>query len=204
MKTFSIAFVSSLLIITFFLPIPKISAQQSSVAEQELIALSTQWMEALERKDQATLERFLADEYYISEPGDLTKVERSEWLKNALEMDWSNLRFENFKVDLYGDTAVVTALLDFKVTTKSGIPIRTNSQATDIWVKRNGQWQVAGLTPMICYVALCKEADFISLKFCAFHQISKTRLGAQIVPFRLNLEQYHSRVVFLESLFQLI
>ena len=127
MKTFSIAFISLLLIITFFLPIPKISAQQSSVAEQELINLSTQWMEALERKDQATLEQFLAEEFYISAPGDIAKVERSEWLENALEMDWRNLRFNNFKVDLYGDTAVVTALLDFKVTTKSGIPIITNS-----------------------------------------------------------------------------
>jgi hypothetical protein len=58
-------------------------------------------------------------------------------------MDWRNLRFHNFKVDFYGDTAVVTALVDFKVTTKSGIPISTNGQVTDIWIKRNGQWQVA-------------------------------------------------------------
>ena len=117
--------------------------QQTTASEQELVSLSTEWMVALERKDQAALERFLTEEFFISAPGDLNEVGRGEWLKNALEMDWQNLRFNNIKVGVYGETAVVTALLDFKVTTKSGIPISTNAQTTDIWVKRNGQWQVA-------------------------------------------------------------
>ncbi len=143
MKLFSIAFVSLLLISAFVICAQETSGQQPNAAEQELIALSTQWMEALEHKDQAALERFLAEDFYISSAGELDKVNRSEWLKNALEMDWRNLRYHNFKVDFYGDTAVVTSLLDFKVITKSGIPISTNGQVMDIWIKRNGQWQVA-------------------------------------------------------------
>ena len=143
MKLFSIILVSLLLISAFVLCAQEICGQQINASEQELVTLSTQWMEALERKDQAALERFLADGFYISSVGELNKVSRSEWLKNALEMDWRNLRYQNFKVELYGDTAVVTSLLDFKVTTKSGIPISTNTQVTDIWIKRNGQWQVA-------------------------------------------------------------
>lgn len=143
MKLSSTAFVSLLLMSAFAIRAQEASGRQTNASEQELVALSTQWMEALERKDQAALERFLAEDFYISAPGELNKVRRSEWLKNALEMDWRNLRYHNFKVDLYGDTAVVASLLDFKVTTKSGIPISTNTQVTDIWVKRDGQWQVA-------------------------------------------------------------
>ena len=113
-----------------------------STAEQELIALSNQWSDALARKDIAVLERFLAADFYVSTMGDLHKTPRSEWLKNVEEMDWNSLKYRNVKVDFYGDTAVMTALIDFKVTTKSGIPISTDTQITDIWVRRKGQWQV--------------------------------------------------------------
>jgi len=114
-----------------------------SAAQQELITLSEQWNDALARKDATVLERILAEEYYISAPGETNKTVRSVWLKNAQEMDWRDLRFHNFKVDIYGDTAIVSALLDFKVTTNRGIPISTNAQVVDVWVRRDGRWQVA-------------------------------------------------------------
>jgi len=121
------------------------SGQQTNSAEQELITLSKQWMEALERKDQAALERFLADDFFITAPGDIEKTDRSEWLKNAEELGWSSLKYHNFRVNTYGDTAVVTALLDFKFAgSPDGFKIPINeAEVTDIWVRRNGQWQVA-------------------------------------------------------------
>ena len=142
MKLFSIAFVSLLIINTFLINPSEVFGQQSG-SEQELISLSTQWNEAVERKDEAALEQLLADEFYVSSPGDPKLVNRSEWIKNAVELDWHNMRYNNLKVDFYGDTAVVTGLLDFRVTTKLGIPIITNSQVTDVWIKRNSRWQVA-------------------------------------------------------------
>lgn len=114
-----------------------------STAEQELITLSEQWNDALARKDIAALERFLAPDFYVSAAGTLNKTQRSVWLKNVEEMDWNSLKYRNIKVDFYGDTAVMTSLIDFKVTTKSGIPIITDTQVTDVWVRRNGQWQVS-------------------------------------------------------------
>jgi ketosteroid isomerase-like protein len=138
----SIAF-GSLLLATVLTLAQETSGQQTDAAEQELITLSTQWMEALERKDRDVLERFLADDFFVTAPGSVEKTERGEWLKNAIEMDWSSLQYHNFRVNIYGETAVVTALLDFKVTTGWGIPISSDAQVTDIWVKRNGRWQVA-------------------------------------------------------------
>lgn len=117
---------------------PEYSAEQ-----KELIALSEQWNDALERKDIPALERFLAAEFYVSPQGMLDKTDRSTWLKNVSEMDWNSLKYRSVKVDFYGDTAVMTSLIDFKVTTKSGIPISTDTQIADVWVRRSGQWQVA-------------------------------------------------------------
>ena len=57
-------------------------------------------------------------------------------------MDWRDLRYRNFKVDLYRETAVVTAVVESKLGIW-GIPLHSDVQVTDIWVKRNGQWQVA-------------------------------------------------------------
>lgn len=114
-----------------------------SAAQQELITLSEQWNDALARKDMAALERFLAADFYVSAAGALRKTERSVWLKNVEEMDWNALKYRNIKVDVYGDAAVMTALIDFKVTNRWGIPISTDTQVTDVWTRRNGQWQVA-------------------------------------------------------------
>lgn len=140
--TFAIAF-GLLLSASVLVHAQATSDQQTRSTEQELIALSTQWMEALERKDLPALERFLAEDYFISAPGEVEKTDRNEWLKNAVELDWTSLKYHNPRVNVYGDTAVVTALLDFKVTGSLGIPLSSDAQVTDIWVKRNGQWQVA-------------------------------------------------------------
>ena len=114
-----------------------------SAAQQELISLSEQWNDALARKDMAALERFLAADFYVSAAGALRKTERRVWLKNVDEVDWNSLKYRNIKVDIYGETAVMTALIDFKVTSRWGIPISTDTQVTDVWTRRNGQWQVA-------------------------------------------------------------
>lgn len=119
-----------------------ICAQENSGTEKELMALSTQWMEAVVRKDRSALEGFLAPDYYYSEPGYLEITDRTTWIKNAMEMDWRDLRYRNFKVDLYGDTAVVSAMVVSKLGIW-GVPLGSDVQVSDTWVKRNGQWQVA-------------------------------------------------------------
>jgi ketosteroid isomerase-like protein len=100
-------------------------------------------MSALERQDGPALERFLSDDFYIASPGELKKVGRDEWLKNATGMRWSGLKFNRMKVDVYGDTAVVTSLLDFRVAGPLGLPIRSDAQIVDVWLRQNGRWQVA-------------------------------------------------------------
>jgi len=129
-------------LLVFAISAQETSSQETYATQQELIALSTQWMEAVVRKDRPALERVLADDYYYAQTGELEITDRSAWLKRAMEMDWRDLRYRNFKVDLYGETAVLTAVVDSKLGIW-GIPLHSDVQVTDIWVKRNGQWQVA-------------------------------------------------------------
>ena len=109
--------------------------------EAELRRLSVEWMQALEAKDAKTLEAILASDYVLQMPGDPASraVLRAEWLRNALGMDWSRAHYENLRVRVNGDHALVTARLYFHV---SPMPIELDSTVMDTWERRDGRWQV--------------------------------------------------------------
>lgn len=109
--------------------------------ENDLQRLSMEWMTAIERKDKTSLESFLADDYVLQMPGDTEHqyVHRSEWLENAISMDWSNFRYENIVARVHGDHATVSSRLYFKV---SPYPLTFDSGVLDVWEKRGGKWQV--------------------------------------------------------------
>ena len=71
---FSIS-LGSLLVLT--IRAQETSSQETYATQQELIALSTQWMEAVVRKDRPALERVLADDYYYAQTGELEITNRS-------------------------------------------------------------------------------------------------------------------------------
>jgi ketosteroid isomerase-like protein len=117
-------------------------AQQA--VEQEVIAADRQWMSALERKDRATLDRMLADEYTLADLSGISSeppVAKTQWLQNAIHYDWHDLKFRSITAKVYGDVAVVTGTLHFGLKGR-GIPMSSDTEIVDVWAKRNGQWQV--------------------------------------------------------------
>ncbi|HUR96667.1 MAG TPA: nuclear transport factor 2 family protein [Pyrinomonadaceae bacterium] len=119
-------------------------AQNDGVEQRNLIDLSVQLMGAVERKDGATLERLVAEDFFVTSPGDLATVPRADWIANSVSMNWENPEFRNFRVNVYGDTAIVTSVMHFKVSGgKAPFPIITDTQLIDVWKRRNGQWQIA-------------------------------------------------------------
>lgn len=141
-RLFLYSLVSLLLTGVFTVRAQEAPSRDANATKQELTALSTQWMEAVVRKDRPALERFLADDYYYAQTGDLAITDRSAWLTRAMEMDWRDLRYRNIRVDVYQELAVVTAVVESKLGFW-GVPLNSDVQVTDIWVKRNGHWQVA-------------------------------------------------------------
>ncbi len=117
------------------------AAPPTAPDEAELKQLSQQWMTALERKDESRLQSLLADDFVLQMPGDSPTqyVHRAEWLKNAIDMDWSSLRYENIVVKVDGDQAIVSSKLFFKV---SPNPLPLDSGVIDAWERRGGKWQV--------------------------------------------------------------
>jgi ketosteroid isomerase-like protein len=131
----------SVLMLAIAFPVSFAAVGASTTDEAELRRLSVAWMQALEKKDAPALENILAQDYVLQMPGDMSSqyTVRSEWLKNAIGMDWTRFRYENLDVRVNGDQAEVSSRLYFHV---SPIPLELDSAVIDTWSKRDGRWQV--------------------------------------------------------------
>jgi ketosteroid isomerase-like protein len=119
-----------------------IRAQAPSAVERDLIKLENDWSTAWQKKDAAFLQKLFADEY-LSTASTGAIYSKAQELANVTAPGTSMASFAltDLKVHVYGDTAVVTGLN----TTKSTFNGKDDSGAyrfTDVFVKRDGRWQV--------------------------------------------------------------
>src|SRR5205823_5673387 len=114
---------------------------------QEFSHLYNEWMEAVRRHDLASLDQVLADDYVYTASGQ-GRVDRQSWLKMVQVYDLRSFEFRQLDVRIYGDVALV--LCDYRQTGTVGGEARTgNFLITDIWVQRDGRWQVAARSSIL-------------------------------------------------------
>lgn len=115
---------------------------QGGAAEQAVTARVREFLAALRKGEEATLAPFYADDYSVTVANGTaqTKAQRLEWVKaNAARM--RALDYQDLKVQVYGDTAVVTGHATGSA--EGAAPI--NSRFIQVWVKQGGTWRmVAG------------------------------------------------------------
>jgi len=118
-------------------------AQTPRSAEQELMALDQASNDAQVKKDRATLERLWGDDYlYTHSNGSVLNKAQDIADTMSGDMTWTAARLDDLKVKLYGDVGIVTGRLTMegKARQYASGPRRF----TDIFVKRNGRWQLVG------------------------------------------------------------
>ncbi len=111
------------------------------MVERELLKLEREWLDAYLNRDVAAMERIEADDFAITHADGrvLTKADEIAGLKRQTGPKDPNIAFltEGTKVRVYGDTAVLTGVVVFKF--KDSVE---RSRYTDVYVKRDGRWQV--------------------------------------------------------------
>jgi len=124
----------------FFLAIAATASAQSAV-EAELRHLNDVVSEMQVKKDVATADRLLADEYVMLQAdGEIsTKANVLSILKSP-DFDCTSLSTEEVQVRVYGNAAVVTGVAHFEATL-GGRDVGNVFRYTDVWVKKNGRWQ---------------------------------------------------------------
>jgi ketosteroid isomerase-like protein len=110
------------------------------MSEQEIKQIEIEWGDAFERRDMDALDRFMADEYILTDPlGNVrTKAESLQALRSN-QVLFESTKSDNVTVKIHGDTAVVTGRSTFRGRYK-GWSMSGQYQYTDVLVKRSDSW----------------------------------------------------------------
>lgn len=124
-------------------------------AETQLKKLEREWFNAVAKNDAATLNRIFADDFTAlnSDGSFVTKAEMAEMVK-AGKIKLDEIRSDEFKLRLYGTTAVVSGRSTY---IRDGKELGS-SHHTEVWVKRAGVWKA------VSWVSLPIKASVLSAK----------------------------------------
>ena len=120
-------------------------AVAASAAAEDVPATITQlekeWVAAIPKKDAATLERLLADEFAGTSPTahTYTKTNALDDLKNAKYVV-DSMELDDVSVNVYGNVAVAFTSQEEK-SHYAGTDTSGHYHYTDVWVKKDGRWQ---------------------------------------------------------------
>ena len=110
-------------------------------ASAVLPVLENDWMQAWIRKDRATCEAILAEDFLLTSARGVL-MPRDAWLAGAMgPIAGTSFQWEELKVRPFGDMAIVHGRSRQQATVNgqdwSGVFL-----TTDVWVLRDGRWQV--------------------------------------------------------------
>jgi ketosteroid isomerase-like protein len=108
----------------------------------EIIHLEREWADAGLKKDVATYEKILADDFVgqWADGSSSTKAETIADLSSDHDQ-YEAVELKDLKVRVYGSTAVVTGMF-YEKSTLGGHDATGLYRFTDVWVNKSDQWQV--------------------------------------------------------------
>jgi uncharacterized protein (TIGR02246 family) len=117
------------------------AASPAENVEQTITKLEREWAAALVKADAAAFDRLMADDWLMTtwDGQTVSKAQSIEEFKSGVAK-LTAAEIGNLKVRVFGDTAVATIGQTEKGTYK-GQDSSGHYLYTDVWVKRNGQWQ---------------------------------------------------------------
>lgn len=118
-------------------------AEETGTLERELLKISATMMEAYQKRDIATIQRTLADDFIGTYDGDVwNKSDLLEAVKKGDDVITS-MKNDDVKIRAYGpDTAIMTGQVTAEEKYK-GEDISGKHRFTIVFVRQNGAWRVA-------------------------------------------------------------
>jgi uncharacterized protein (TIGR02246 family) len=117
------------------------SAAADEEVKKEVLKLEEERDQALMRNDADWFERVFADDIdYIGASGrSSTKAQIVDEIRSRARK-WQAVRHDDYKVRVYGDTAVVSYRSDSTMEYQGKVTT-TLARTTDVYVKQGGQWR---------------------------------------------------------------
>jgi ketosteroid isomerase-like protein len=117
--------------------------ESREATEKALLALERKWMGALQQRDASALSQLVSEDFtlvtprLVFAPGD-----RDKYFQHAMrDQSLASYDFEGLTVRLYGRTALVSGRLRQSASV-AGEDWGGTYNFTDVWVSRDGAWQV--------------------------------------------------------------
>lgn len=106
----------------------------------ELVELSHELAQAVVRSDRDRLDSLLAEEFTLN--GAAGVLDRESFLEAAAgEYDIDEFAYEEIDPEVYGDTGVCVSRYRQEASF-DGRDLSGTMHVTDIWVRRDGRWQI--------------------------------------------------------------
>jgi ketosteroid isomerase-like protein len=124
-------------------------SQSPEAAEQAVLKVYRALDQAQFKKDRATMERLMADDYSYTHSNGAVNDKAAD-IKETMSDDikWTDTKSDDLKVRTYGNVAVVTGQVTLTGSAKNYVP--GPRRFTEIWVKRDGRWQnIGGQTTLV-------------------------------------------------------
>lgn len=113
----------------------------SAKAAEAILQLERDIMAAIKNKDAATLAPMVADDFiYRTHFG--AEANKTEFLESiaSFPVEILSIRGEELKVNVYGETAVLTGVQVAEARAAEGEPEEGAVAFTDVFVRREGRW----------------------------------------------------------------
>lgn len=98
--------------------------------------LESQWLKAVQQKDEATLNRILADDFEVwapEAPGD--PIPREDWLKKAFASKLQSFRLRQMAVRSASPEIAIASFVLSETLNRAGPPQTQNHFVVDVWAK---------------------------------------------------------------------
>ena len=111
--------------------------------EDGLRRLSNEWMQAWQNKDRETLDALLAPEFRLTSARTDQWVTRDEWIELAMgPVTNTSYSFDAMEIAVFDGAAIVWSRFS-QVASVGEEDWSQQFMLTDVWVGREGTWQVA-------------------------------------------------------------
>ena len=152
-------------------------------AEQEVRKLERAWLDAYEQRDVKAVSAIVADDFLIVFPDGSTqnKSQLIESLKKPIAIAELSMKFytEDVRAQVSGDKVILSGRVVTEIKREGATKSKEESLYTDIYVKRNGNWQV--VDSRLSNIPQKRDSD-ISHNAGQGRSLSKNRLVSQKFP----------------------
>jgi Domain of unknown function (DUF4440) len=115
------------------------SGNAADSAQTEILQMTNKWNAAIIDRDSLLLDKILASDYSLN-----GSVNRVAWMNNTLYHFMTDTLkiLDQLHITFYGQAAKSEGRFFWKATFDGKPRINGSYEVTDIWIKRDGRWQV--------------------------------------------------------------